>query len=235
MRRSYHPCVRKITWRRKWDPLQYSCLENPMDRGAWRAKVHGVLKELDMTEHTCTWSRTHSPDHFEKEGKTNNFITSTWWFPSHPLHTHLWIPTLFFCWPDNYSWVSSLLGVLCFHPELSPGEYQCLIPPEIVYTGQPIPHPDPTRSHSLWGSARMIRGERITHAFWWDFSTPLQSWHLVLRDHGSRRSKDRVAHIRRCWRCRSSLVSELQKVADAASDSAWNGERCRYWLSGGRV
>ena len=26
------------------NPLQYSCLENPMDRGAWRAKVHGVTK-----------------------------------------------------------------------------------------------------------------------------------------------------------------------------------------------
>ena len=25
-------------------PLQYSCLENPMDRGAWQAKVHGVAK-----------------------------------------------------------------------------------------------------------------------------------------------------------------------------------------------
>ena len=24
------------------DPLQYSCLENPMDRGAWLATVHGV-------------------------------------------------------------------------------------------------------------------------------------------------------------------------------------------------
>ena len=29
--------------------LQYSCLRNPMDRGAWRAIVHGVSKELDMT------------------------------------------------------------------------------------------------------------------------------------------------------------------------------------------
>ena len=28
-------------------PLQYSCLENPMDRGAWQATVHGVTKELD--------------------------------------------------------------------------------------------------------------------------------------------------------------------------------------------
>ena len=32
------------------NPLQYSCLENPMDRGAWRATVHGVTKELGMTE-----------------------------------------------------------------------------------------------------------------------------------------------------------------------------------------
>ena len=26
------------------DPFQYSCLENPMDRGAWQAMVHGVAK-----------------------------------------------------------------------------------------------------------------------------------------------------------------------------------------------
>ena len=31
-------------------PHQYSCLRTPMDRGAWQAKVHGVAKELDMTE-----------------------------------------------------------------------------------------------------------------------------------------------------------------------------------------
>ena len=31
------------------NPLQYSCLGNPMDRGAWWAIVHGVTKELDMT------------------------------------------------------------------------------------------------------------------------------------------------------------------------------------------
>ena len=28
------------------NPLQYSCLRNPMDRGAWRATVHGVAKSL---------------------------------------------------------------------------------------------------------------------------------------------------------------------------------------------
>ena len=31
------------------NPLQYSSLENPMDREAWQATVHGVAKESDMT------------------------------------------------------------------------------------------------------------------------------------------------------------------------------------------
>ena len=30
-------------------PLQYSCLRNPMGRGAWWATVHGVAKESDTT------------------------------------------------------------------------------------------------------------------------------------------------------------------------------------------
>ena len=34
------------------NPLQYSSLKNPMDRGAWQVMVHGVSKELDMTEVT---------------------------------------------------------------------------------------------------------------------------------------------------------------------------------------
>ena len=31
------------------NPLQYSCLGNPMDEGAWQAIVHGIAKESDMT------------------------------------------------------------------------------------------------------------------------------------------------------------------------------------------
>ena len=39
------------------NPLQYSCPENPMDRGAWWATVHGV-----------TESRTRLPFHFHLDG-----------------------------------------------------------------------------------------------------------------------------------------------------------------------
>ena len=34
------------------NPLQYSCLENPMDRGAWRATVYGIAKRLSTHKHT---------------------------------------------------------------------------------------------------------------------------------------------------------------------------------------
>ena len=33
------------------NPLQYSCLENSMDRGAWWVTIHGVTKQADTTEH----------------------------------------------------------------------------------------------------------------------------------------------------------------------------------------
>ena len=38
------PWVRKIPGGRHCDPLQYSCLENPMDREAWKDTVHVVPK-----------------------------------------------------------------------------------------------------------------------------------------------------------------------------------------------
>ena len=47
----FHPWVGKIPGGGNGNPLQYSCLGNTMDRGAWRAIVPGVA-ELDMT----TWA-----------------------------------------------------------------------------------------------------------------------------------------------------------------------------------
>ena len=59
-RNGFKPWIRKIAWRRAWQPLQYFCLENPMDRGAWRLTVYGVtksrtqLKWLSMHAHWFT-------------------------------------------------------------------------------------------------------------------------------------------------------------------------------------
>ena len=56
----FNPWVRKLPWRRHGNPLQYSCLENRTDRGAWRATVHRVtkswtqLKQLSMYVGTQT-------------------------------------------------------------------------------------------------------------------------------------------------------------------------------------
>ena len=47
------------------NPLQDSCLRNPIDRGAWRAIVQGVAKEWDMTQHlnnNCSLRKMVLPD-----------------------------------------------------------------------------------------------------------------------------------------------------------------------------
>ena len=49
-------------WRRKGNPLQHSCLENPRDRGAWWAAVYGVtqswtrLKRLSSSSSSIAWN-----------------------------------------------------------------------------------------------------------------------------------------------------------------------------------
>ena len=62
------------------NPLQHSRLENPMDRGAWRATVRGVTKEWDTAEHSAQHSRMCI------------YIDAT--FSIHPTHSlpFLWCP-----------------------------------------------------------------------------------------------------------------------------------------------
>ena len=44
------------------NPLQYSCLENPTDRGAWRATVHGVAKSWTRLKWLSLHASTHDKD-----------------------------------------------------------------------------------------------------------------------------------------------------------------------------
>ena len=58
----FDPWVGKIPWRRAWQPTPYSCLENPMDRGAWLATAHKVTQSRTQLKwfsmHACTTSVT---------------------------------------------------------------------------------------------------------------------------------------------------------------------------------
>ena len=52
----FDPWVRKIPGEGNGNPLQYPCLENPMDGGAWEVTVHGVTKsrtQLNDFTFTC--------------------------------------------------------------------------------------------------------------------------------------------------------------------------------------
>ena len=42
------------------NPLQYSCLGTPMDRGTWRVTIHGGHKESDTTERLTTSTQTQA-------------------------------------------------------------------------------------------------------------------------------------------------------------------------------
>ena len=85
-----HPSTTRIRPHLVWhlgegtsDPLQYSCLENPMDRGAWWAAVHGVMKSWTrLNDFTFTF-HVHA---LEKEMATHSSVlawripgTGAWW------------------------------------------------------------------------------------------------------------------------------------------------------------
>ena len=56
------------------NPLQYSCLENPMDKGAWWATTHGVKKSYmtELTENAYTTSQRL----LSKSDSSSHFIAS---------------------------------------------------------------------------------------------------------------------------------------------------------------
>ena len=50
------------------NPLQYSCLENPTDRGAWQATVHGIAKSQTSLKQFITH---HIPVNMDKSYNTD--------------------------------------------------------------------------------------------------------------------------------------------------------------------
>ena len=55
----FDPWVRKVLWRRAWQPTAYSCLENGMDRGIWWATVHWLAESWNSRlKRLCTHTRS---------------------------------------------------------------------------------------------------------------------------------------------------------------------------------
>ena len=69
-------------------PLQYSCLENPMDGGAWWAAVHGIaksrtrLRDFTLTFHFHAWRRKWQPTPVflpgESQGRGSLVVCRLW-------------------------------------------------------------------------------------------------------------------------------------------------------------
>ena len=66
------------------NPLQYSCLENSMDRGAWRALVDGLAKSwTGLSTSTKFISNVFSPNHFLFPGPTHSQSDAEWCWQTH--------------------------------------------------------------------------------------------------------------------------------------------------------
>ena len=110
------------------NPLQYSCLENPMDRGAWWAMGlqrvgHGWGRELDTTEHACVHTHTDTHTHTHKSSCRRHglsyliidFSSSTQSYFQSLLHIFFakHIP----CFSDSYiiffsfRWINGIIGL----------------------------------------------------------------------------------------------------------------------------
>ena len=53
------------------NPLQYSCLENLMDRGAWRATVHGVTKSQTRLKRLSRHTHLYNKNNGERFGESS--------------------------------------------------------------------------------------------------------------------------------------------------------------------
>ena len=85
------------------NPFQYSCLENPMDRGTWKVTVHGVAK---------SWTRLsdfHFHFHFQYSCLENPMGRGAWWVTVHGVAKSWTLLSDFtFTFTMQETWVQSL-------------------------------------------------------------------------------------------------------------------------------
>ena len=102
------------------NPLQYSCLENPMGRGAWRAPVHGVAKSRSQLKRLSIYAHCFKQQNIffflnERNPENSYWIPAVWetlgFFPFfHWQRKDNWLKSLL--WMLSKSWESPLLGCI---------------------------------------------------------------------------------------------------------------------------
>ena len=94
------------------NPLQYSCLENPIDRGAWWATIHGVEKESHMTKHACIWDLSSLTRDWTCTPCTGSWNLNHWTAKEVPLFQNSF-HTSYLAWcPSMYNTLSVLMAFL---------------------------------------------------------------------------------------------------------------------------
>ena len=119
----------KILWRRTWNPLQHSCLDNPVDRGAWWATVPGVTNKGPRLR---DWAREHS--FLSGETSVRSLVTR----PSTDKENRQWysmvhmyqLPYPLVCW-----WASRLLPCPGYYKQCCNEHWDSCVFSSLVFLG----------------------------------------------------------------------------------------------------
>ena len=157
-------------------PVQYSCLGNLMDRGAWWPTVHGLAKESDMTERLNKWRRTSSfLVRQNPHCSLSCLLLSCLLLSFLPL---FWL--LFFYWTSKCWWRPGFFQLLFSYytlPLTDPSTQwlQLLLAPDDIYMSSP------DGSAELWalGSITHLQLDVPSHIY----PLPLKPWFLLERQH----------------------------------------------------
>ena len=125
-------------------PLQYSCLENPMDRGAWWVTVHGAAK-------SWTWLKRHPTQMLSMNLKLSTF---TLLLLNRFSHVQLFVMILFMlCF---WFFGHKACGILAPRPGIEPGTQIAAhkAPPSLGFSRQEhrsgLPFPSPMHESEMW-------------------------------------------------------------------------------------
>ena len=120
-RLGFNPWVRKIPWRRKWQPTPNSCLGNPMDRGAWWGHKR-VRYDLETKTNNSTIFKNKGLLWYEEENLNEQecyfFNSRTFFFlarnglgnqSSQCTSSIRQVPAMWVCFSTNVPWVSEFI------------------------------------------------------------------------------------------------------------------------------